>query len=136
MSVQDVFATPGTTNVSPTPVCQQTTANATPVDLCMVPLEPGSTLVVRALIIARNQATGASKVWDITVSAKRVGSGNASIEGNTGLAAPIVSAGDSASMSAVAIAGALSGGSVGVRCTGLAATNILWVVTMDGVTIN
>lgn len=132
MAAQDVLAQVSQSNVSPVPVCTTTTTNATPATIALIPVEPGGSILARVLVIARRSDTGATKAWDVTISIKRVGSANATAEANTGAASPLVSAGDTASMTNAAIALAVSGGSVGVQVTGIAAVTIQWAVQIQG----
>jgi hypothetical protein len=140
MSAQDILASVAASNVSfdgAVPVCTGTTTSTTPIDLAVVPLEPGASMLAQVQVIARRPDTGASKAWAGTALIKRVGS-TVTIEEATG-GAPAdayCSAGDTTGMAGCTIALASVAGvsdvGAGVRCTGPAAVTVVWAATLRG----
>jgi hypothetical protein len=108
-----------------------TTTDTTPLVLGAFPVPPNTSILIEVWVQARNPATGAAKSWREVIAAKRTGSGAVVLMGSQNTAA-MVAAGDATAMTSCSIAAFVDATSVGVQCTGSAATTINWTVSIDG----
>lgn len=111
--------------------CAGLTASAAPINLAMVDLADGASMLASILVVARRTDTGASKAWNGVALIKRIGAVVTVEEGTGGAPADAYcSAGDTTPMAGCTIALATSGTTAGVQCTGPAGVTVQWAAVM------